>query len=198
VEGDECLRTLIRSADVFSQGYRPGSLAARGLSPEAVAELRPGIVYLSLSAYGHVGPWRERRGYDTLVQAVTGLVDEHAEGGLPRHLPASALDYCTGYLLAFGAMVALARRARFGGSYLVRASLAQTAEWIQRLGRVPEPFEPESVPVLRPEDVTAMTEVSEGPYGHLRYLAPVVQMSETPARWARPAAPFGTHTPAWE
>jgi len=115
----EQLRVLMRHADVVCQSYRPGALAARGLSPEDLARLRPGIVYVTLSAYGHVGPWRERRGFDSLVQSVSGIAHE---GGVaagtdgPRHLPAQALDHATGYLAAFGAMVALARRAREGGA----------------------------------------------------------------------------------
>src|SRR5262249_1491810 len=67
------LQGLIRDADVFSQGYRPGTLGNRGLSPEALAELRPGIVYVSLSAFSHVGPWASRRGFDTVVQTVSGI-----------------------------------------------------------------------------------------------------------------------------
>ena len=93
---------------MFSQGYRPGSLAARGFSFETLAALRPGIVYVSLNAFGAQGPWAGRRGFDTLVQTVSGISDEYALDGKPRLLPVSALDYITGYLGAFGAMVALA------------------------------------------------------------------------------------------
>jgi len=152
----EQLRVLMRHADVVCQSYRPGALAARGLSPEDLARLRPGIVYVTLSAYGHVGPWRERRGFDSLVQSVSGIAHE---GGVaagtdgPRHLPAQALDHATGYLAAFGAMVALARRAREGGSYLVRVSLAQTGRWLDRLGRVAG----HGVPDPRVEDVEAFS-----------------------------------------
>ena len=76
----ETLRGLVRNADVFSQGYRPGTLAQRGLSPQDLAELRPGIVYVSLSAFGRVGPWAERRGFDTVVQTVSGIT--HRQGQL--------------------------------------------------------------------------------------------------------------------
>ena len=117
-------------ADVFSQSYRPGALAARGFSPEAVAALRPGIVCVTLSAWSHAGPWRNRRGYDTIVQTSTGMADASAVEGKPQHLPVSAIDYVSGNLMAFGAMVALARRATIGGSWLVRVSLATTGRWI--------------------------------------------------------------------
>lgn len=80
---------LARDAHVFVQGYRPGGLARRGFSPEALAQLNPGIVCVSLSAYGGVGPWAERRGFDSLVQTATGF--NHAEGaafdGEPKALP---------------------------------------------------------------------------------------------------------------
>ena len=75
----ETLRGLVREADVFSQGYRPGSLDKRGLSPEALAQLRPGIVYVSLSAFSHVGPWASRRGFDTVVQTVSGITSRQGE-----------------------------------------------------------------------------------------------------------------------
>src|SRR5437764_8802059 len=111
----DTLRGLVRKADVFSQGYRPGALAGRGLSPEELAALRPGLVYVSLCAFGHVGPWASRRGFDTVVQNVSGITSRQgelfpgAEPG-PQFYPVSAIDYLTGYLMAFGAMAALARR----------------------------------------------------------------------------------------
>ena len=84
-------------ADVFSQGYRPGTLAKRGLSPQDLAKVRPGIVYVSLSAFGRVGPWAERRGFDTVVQTVSGIT--HRQGELfpgaepgPQFYPVSAID----------------------------------------------------------------------------------------------------------
>ena len=127
---------------MFSQGYRPGSLGGRGLSPEELAAMRPGLVYVSLCAFGHAGPWASRRGFDTVVQTVSGMTTRQAEivpgkTAGPQFYPVSAIDYCTGYLMAFGAMVALARRAREGGSWLVRISLAQVGKWIVDLGEVP-------------------------------------------------------------
>jgi crotonobetainyl-CoA:carnitine CoA-transferase CaiB-like acyl-CoA transferase len=130
--GDE-LRALVTGADVFVQSYRPGSLARKGFGPADLAAARPGIVAVSLSAYGHTGPWRERRGFDSLVQMSTGIA---AHGGMdrPRPLPAQALDHGTGWLAAYGAMTALHRRATEGGSWHVRLSLARTAEWLHDLG----------------------------------------------------------------
>jgi crotonobetainyl-CoA:carnitine CoA-transferase CaiB-like acyl-CoA transferase len=195
--GAATLRSLLRGADVFSQGYRPGSLARRGFGVEDVVALRPGIVCVELSAFGDDGPWRERRGFDTLVQVVSGMALEYAQAGRPRLLPVSALDYCTGYLAAFGAMVALSRRAREGGSYLVRLSLAQTARWLQGLGHVPSHLS-EAVPAdLPPERIAQLSIRAETPYGGVRFLAPVAQLSETPARWERPAVPLDHDPPSW-
>ena len=114
-DGRATLWALIRQADVLVQSYRPGALAARGFGPEQVAAERPGIVYVSLSAYGERGPWAGKRGFDSLVQCVTGIAREEADAfgdDAPRHLPCQALDHATGYLAAFGAMIGLLRRAR--------------------------------------------------------------------------------------
>ncbi len=193
----ETLRGLIGTADVFSQSYRPGALAARGFSPEAVAALRPGIVCVTLSAWSHAGPWRNRRGYDTIVQTATGMAEASGVDGKPQHLPVSAIDYVSGNLMAFGAMVALARRATIGGSWLVRASLATAGRWIVDRGSfAPGQFAglPEDLP--EPEVASLCTEV-DAPAGRIRYLAPIVRMSETPPRWDRPPVPLGYHQAVW-
>src|SRR5215470_9541201 len=198
----ETLRGLVRETDVFSQGYRPGTLAARGLSPEELATLRPGLVYVSLSAFGHAGPWASRRGFDTVVQTVSGITLRQAEcvpgkSPGPQFYPVSAIDYCTGYLMAFGAMVALERRARQGGSWLVRISLAQVGKWLADLGEVPE-SELKDVPFeFTAEELERWSTVSKTPKGELRHLKPAVQLSETPPYWARPSVPLGYHPAAW-
>ena len=198
----ETLRGLVREADVFSQGYRPGTLGGRGFSPEALAALRPGIVFVSLCAFGHVGPWASRRGFDTVVQTVSGIT--HRQGELfpgaapgPQFYPVSAIDYLTGYLMAFGAIVALARRTREGGSWLVRISLAQTGRWLVDRGQVPEPLLKDVPKEFTPEELDRWSMTSDTPAGRLRHLAPVIQLSETPPRWARPAVPLGYHEPVW-
>jgi crotonobetainyl-CoA:carnitine CoA-transferase CaiB-like acyl-CoA transferase len=198
----ETLRGLVREADVFSQGYRPGTLGERGFSPQMLATLRPGLVFVSLSAFGHVGPWASRRGFDTVVQTVSGITARQGEvfpGAAPgpQFYPVSAIDYLTGYLMAFGAMVALARRAREGGSWLVRLSLAQTGRWLVGRGEVPE-RELKDVPKeFTAAELERWTIASDTPAGRLHHLGPVVRLSETPPRWARPAVPLGYHEPAW-
>ena len=198
----EALRDLIREADVFSQGYRPGTLAQRGLSPKDLAELRPGIVYVSLSAFGRVGPWAERRGFDTVVQTVSGIT--HRQGELfpgaepgPQFYPVSAIDYLTGYLMAFGALVALTRRTREGGSWLVRVSLAQTGRWLVDRGQVPEPELKDVPEEFTAEEIERWCTTTDSPSGRLSHLAPVLELSETSPYWARPTVPLGSHDPVW-
>ena len=198
----ETLRGLVREADVFSQGYRPGTLGGRGLSPAELAALRPGLVYVSLSAFGHTGPWASRRGFDTVVQTVSGMTARQAEivpgkTAGPQFYPVSAIDYCTGYLMAFGAMVALARRAQEGGSWLVRISLAQVGKWMVDLGEVPAASLKGVPEEFSEAELLSWSTTSETPSGRLRHLRPVAQMSETPAHWARPSVPLGYHRPVW-
>ncbi len=193
----ERLRALARDADVFVQGYRPGAIAGLGFSPEALAALRPGIVCLSLCAYSHAGPWAGRRGFDSLVQSASGIAHEGGQSfGLdgPKHLPAQALDYATGYLAAFGVIAALARRATEGGSYLVRVSLAQTGRWIDGLGRIDGTGQPD----MKLDDIADLIQTTETPFGRIAHVRPAAALTETPPHWARPAVPLGTHPPEWE
>jgi len=198
----ETLRGLVRDADVFSQGYRPGTIANRGFSPEALAHTRPGIVVVSLSAFGHVGPWASRRGFDTVIQSVSGITSRQGElfpgkSPGPQFYPVSAIDFLTGYLMAFGAMVALARRTREGGSWLVRISLAQVGRWLIERGQVPE-AELKDVPKeFTPAELERWSMTSNTPEGRLQHLGPVVRLSETPPRWTRPTVPLGYHQPEW-
>jgi hypothetical protein len=191
------LKNLLRGADVFSQSYRPGTLAARGFSPEALAAMRPGIICVSLSAWGGSGPWRARRGFDSIVQSVSGMAHLSAKAGKPSYLPVSAVDYVSGYLMALGATVALARRAREGGSWLVSVALARVGKWIVDRGLLPEDAYrgvPEELP---PEELEPLYGEIDSPAGRIRHLKPVLQLSETPPFWSRPPVPLGTHAPAW-
>jgi len=194
--GREALRGLVRGADLFVQGYRPGGLSGLGFSPEALAAIRPGIVCVSLSAYGSAGPWAGRRGFDSIVQTASGF--NEAEGraagtpGEPRALPCQAMDHGTGALMAFGAMAALMRRAEEGGSWHVELSLARTGLWLRELGRVEDGFSAATPPL--PEDVT---EECDSGFGRLTVARHAALLSETPARWERPSVPLGTHPAAW-
>jgi crotonobetainyl-CoA:carnitine CoA-transferase CaiB-like acyl-CoA transferase len=181
---------LVDHADVVIDGYRPGSLAAFGLTPEALVARRPGLIVVELSAYGPTGPWAERRGFDSLVQTATGITaaNQVAFGtDTPKGLPCQALDHATGYLLAFGAVEALRRRATEGGSWRVRASLARTRHWLERVGRC------DGTGIVDPEvpDDVFVT------LGRYRLVRPPGSLSATPPGWVDPPVPLGTHEPAW-
>jgi len=196
-QGRGVLRDLLAQSDIFSQGYRPRALASLGFSPQDAARISPGIVYVSLSAYGHAGPWAERRGFDSLVQTATGF--NHAEGkaaGIdgPKELPAQMLDHATGYLMAFGAMMARARQSREGGSWHVRVSLAQTGRWLWNLGRLADGFKTED---LKADAVRPFLEELPSGFGPLQSVSHAAALSKTPAFWARPAMPLGSHPPQW-
>ncbi len=194
-EEKEQLIQLIKQADIFTQSYRPGALAERGLSPEQLAQIRPGIIYVSFSAYSHIGPWANRHGYDSLVQSATGIVDEQSANGQPKHLPAQSLDYITGYLAAFGAMEALKRRALEGGSYLVRVSLVQTAHWFKQLGRVNGDFSQCKIPTR--EQINHLLMRSKTAFGELEHLQPVLKMSEISPYFDKPTVPLGFNEAEW-
>ena len=112
------LRRLAAGADVFTQGCR-AALARRGFGPEELAELRPGIIVVSINCYGDAGPWRLRPGWEQMAQTTSGMVTGQGGADHPELLPAAACDYTTGYLAALGTMAALWRRAHEGGSYHV-------------------------------------------------------------------------------
>jgi hypothetical protein len=178
-------------------GLAGTSLAALGFSPEDAARINPGIIYVTLSAYGAAGPWAGRRGFDSLVQTATGF--NHAEGEAagvdgPKELPAQMLDHATGYFMAFGAMMAKARQAREGGSWHVQASLAQTGRWLWNLGRVAGGLDTRD---LTGEAVTPFIEELGSGFGALRSVRHSAILSKTPAFWARPAMPLGSHPPQW-
>jgi hypothetical protein len=160
-------------------------------------ELRPGIVCVTLSAYGHIGPWSGRRGFDSLVQNVNGMnLAEAAAAGeaKPKPLPCQANDHASGYLLAFGAMAALYRRATEGGSWHVRVGLAPTAQWIRNLGRLKGGL---AIPDPSRDDVLDRLEEIDSGFGRLTVVRDAPHMSLTPPSCERPSVPLGTHAPVW-
>ncbi|CAM3540270.1 CoA transferase [Paracidovorax anthurii] len=193
-EGRDALWQAAEGAHVFSQGYRPGGLGALGFSPQALAGRRPGIVCVSLTAYGTQGPWAGRRGFDSLVQTAMGF--NHAEGeadgsGRPRALPMQILDQASGWLMAFGAAAALRRQQQEGGSWHVQVSLAQTGHWLRGLGRVPGGLQ-----AAKPDFGPYLEEVDSG-FGRLRAVRPSAVLERTPARYERRSEPPGSSPLRW-
>ncbi len=186
--GRRTLERLVDSADVVVTGYRPGALGRFGLDAPSLAARRPGLIVADLSAWGPAGPWSGRRGFDSIVQAATGIALAEATDGTPGRLPAQALDHATGYLLAAGILVAAVRQLHDGGTLHVHAHLARTAHWLlaHRDGRPQHLLSPEGV--LRER---------QSPTGRLRYPAPAVQISGGPDDWLGVGGPWGADPPAW-
>jgi crotonobetainyl-CoA:carnitine CoA-transferase CaiB-like acyl-CoA transferase len=192
------LRELVEDADVFIDGYRPHRLASLGFGADALASARPGLVHVSASCFGSGGPMAERAGWEQIAQAVTGVCEANGRltgAGQPKLVFAPMCDYTTGYLAAYGVMLALARRAREGGSYRVHVSLCQAAMFAQRQGLVTD-FEGAGGRLT--EAALASLYVDENAsYGPLRTLGPVLKMSETPCVWSRPTPKLGGDEPVW-
>ena len=191
------LRELASDADLFVQSWRPGSLERAGFGPEDLAALRPGIIYVSVSCYGYGGPWRERGGFEPIGQTACGLAIDEGSPDEPRMAPTFTLnDYLAPYLAAAGALAALIRRAREGGSYHVEVSLTRTSMFLQELGRLSEAERariPPAVPEPEPDSFVTM----ESSYGELRVPGPVVRYSRTPGFWETPPCAPGAHPLAW-
>ena len=196
-EDADRMKALIRGADVFSQGYRPGVISKLGFGPEEVAALRPGIVYASIDCYGADGPFSHRGGWEQVAQTMTGLCHEGQTAERPDGpalLPAAACDYTTGYLAAYGILLALARRARYGGSYHVRVSLCQSGMFIYRQGRVAFPGLDLDLSAAELDAIRIESRPKSGP---LRHLGPILKFSEAQPHWTRPTPQLGGDAPEW-
>ncbi len=199
--GRAAFAELLRSADVLICGLRPGALAGLGWAPEQLAREQPGLVLAELSAYGDTGPWAGRRGFDSLVQLVTGIAAVDGPGAPPRALPLQALDHASGWLLAAGVLEAVRRQRSDGAGRRVGVVLARTATWLQGLGRLPEPppgsaapGEPLSAEALAGEPVTEQVDSGFGRVTRVRF--PGTIGARRP-EWAGPPSPLGSHPARW-
>lgn len=187
---------LLASADVVIDGYRPGALATYGLDAAAIHARHPAIIVATLCAWGSSGPWSGRRGFDSLVQAASGIAEicRESPDGPPGVLPAQALDHATGYLIAAAVLRALTLRARQGGSWTIDASLAQTAMWLlRRRSSTMTGADDET----RPPDASAWLAETPSQYGTLRHVMPPIQLAGLPRAWAHGPVIWGTSTPRW-
>lgn len=193
-------RALVRDSDVFVQSFRPGALDRAGFSPGRLARERPGIIYVSVSCYGAGGPWRTRGGYEPVGQTVCGLTVDEGSPGQPLMAPTFTLnDYLAAYLGAAGALGALLRRAREGGSYHVQVSLTRCSMWVQELGQLPAaqwPDRSNGTPSVGEPDPSHLM-VTDSAFGPIRHAAPITRYSETGAFWEMPPMPPGSSRPEW-
>jgi crotonobetainyl-CoA:carnitine CoA-transferase CaiB-like acyl-CoA transferase len=195
------LRRLLGTADVVVCGYRLGSLDRFGLAEEELAERYPGLVLLYLNAWGFSGPWAGRRGFDSIVQASTGIARiESADGRVPGALPCQLLDHGTGYLGAAAVLDGLRRQREAGGTHVRRVSLARTAHWLTSRPFVsgaeagtqdPSAARPEE------EDVDRWLVDLPGPHGPVRAVGPPGQIDGRPLRWPARVSGYGDDPPTW-
>jgi crotonobetainyl-CoA:carnitine CoA-transferase CaiB-like acyl-CoA transferase len=185
--GAHDVHDLLDQADVLVHGYRPHALDRFGLSPEALAQRHPGLVSVSLSAWGGSGPWGGRRGFDSIVQVATGIaVAESPDGDRPGALPCQLLDHGSGYLCAAAALSSLAAQEAEGGTHARYASLVTTSLALLAQPRATPPAE---APTVEPELITLP--------GGVMVVPPPGELDGVPLRWDRPLARYGADPPAW-
>ena len=190
------LEGLISEADVMIHGYRADALARLGLGAERRRALNPGLVDVSLNAYGWTGPWRERRGFDSLVQMSCGIADAGmvaAGSDRPVPLPAQALDHATGYLMAAAAVRGLSQRLTTGQGVQVQASLARTALSLMSFTQTSAPAA--ALQPLNPGDYS--DDIEHTAWGPALRLKPAGQIEGTPTHWDLPASTLGSADARW-
>lgn len=190
------LEGLISEADVLIHGYRADALARLGLGAERRRALNPGLVDVSLNAYGWSGPWRERRGFDSLVQMSCGIADAGrvaAGSDRPVPLPVQALDHATGYLMAAAAVRGLTERRINGQGVQIQASLARTA--LSLMSFIPIEAQPSALQPLNPRDYSH--DIEDTAWGPALRLKPAGQIDGTPTHWDLPASTLGSVDARW-
>lgn len=195
------LKELLALADVVVHGYRGDALDGLGLGTQARHALRPGLVDVSLNAYGWTGPWRSRRGFDSLVQMSDGI----ASAGMryfgrdkPTPLPVQALDHATGYLVAAAVLRGLARREQGGYGSVSRLSLARTGELLvsQRGGALTQTRGEDHA--MEPETAADhAVDIEQTDWGPARRLKPPCELEGIPMRWDLPATALRSSAPHW-
>jgi crotonobetainyl-CoA:carnitine CoA-transferase CaiB-like acyl-CoA transferase len=194
-EGRDTFLTLLSQADVLVHGLRPGALDGLGLGAGVRRAAAPGVIEVTLNAYGWTGPWQGRRGFDTLVQTSSGMSTElMRRGGLPapKLLPSQVLDFATGYLIAAAAVRGLAERARHSRWSSWRLALARTGALLRSAGEAPG-----EAPLGAPADSWYEDRVYNFPKGPVRRLAWPATVERAPLFWERAGDPYGTATPVW-
>ncbi|MBV4457055.1 CoA transferase [Pseudomonas sp. COR58] len=185
---------LLKDTDILVHGYRADALENLGFGAERRREWSPGLIDVGLNAYGWSGPWRNRRGFDSLVQMSSGIAEagqRWRRSDTPTPLPVQALDHATGYLMAASVIRLLSERLHSGKAGSARLSLARTAKLLVEQG--PGTEEP-----LRAEDGQDQAlPVEQTPWGPAHRLKAPLNISGTPLRWALPATELGSHSPHW-
>lgn len=193
--GRDRFRQLLSLTDILVHGYRKDALARIGFDASARQAIRPGLIDISLNAYGHSGPWENRRGFDSLVQFSTGIAAagmDWRQSASPVSLPVQALDHATGYLLAAAAIRALISRTTGEGRLTARLSLARTAKLLMDHRGIPTDHEFEKAAA---RDYAVNLEQSA--WGPAQRLMPPVAIEGAPMWWDRPASQLGSSSATW-
>jgi crotonobetainyl-CoA:carnitine CoA-transferase CaiB-like acyl-CoA transferase len=195
------LLELLRTADVFIQSYRPGSLAEHGLSIRELTTLNPTLVMANLSAYGPDGPWSSNRGFDSLVQTCSGInvadANQHGAGEPARVLPCQAFDHGAGYLLATGILAALYKCSTAGGAYEVQVSLAGVMKYMRSLGQYPGRSGFERRNFTKPEEVARYLETRSTEFGELQAVKHSATVEGLSPEWDIMPKPLGSDDAVW-
>jgi crotonobetainyl-CoA:carnitine CoA-transferase CaiB-like acyl-CoA transferase len=130
-EGQEILRTLARQADVFIENYKVGDLARYGLGYEDLRKINPRLIYCSVTGFGQTGPYRERPGYDFMIQGMGGVMSITGErddrpGGGPQRVGIPIADIMTGMYATIAICAALAHREKSGAGQHLDLALLDT------------------------------------------------------------------------
>ena len=191
---------LLSRADVLLHGYRPGALDGLGWDAASRRRIRPDLIDVSLCAYGWTGPWRGRRGFDSLVQMSAGIAaagQRWRGADHPVPLPVQALDHATGYLLAATAVRGITERLRSGAALDGRLSLARTAKFLLDDAARPSGDDP-SVAVFAPETPADRSPgIEQTHWGEARRLRPPARIEGAPMQWALPASELGSSAARW-
>jgi hypothetical protein len=193
--GVATLHDLLDGADVVVCGYRPGALDRFGLDEGSLAERHPGLVAVYLDAWGHTGGWSHRRGFDSVVQAPTGIaLGESPTPNGPGALPCQLLDHGTGYLAAAAAMDGLRRQGTGGGTLVRRLSLARTALWLTSRGA--RDGEGAGADDSEPGRRRWLVDLDSA-RGPVTAVAPPGTLGDRPLRWPRALTGYGDDPAAW-
>ncbi len=184
-------RNLLREAHVLVHGYRADALANLGFGPEERRRIRPGLVDVCLNAYGWSGPWKNRRGFDSLVQMSAGIADagmRELKKDKPTPLPVQALDHATGYLMAAAVIRGSQHQQGLSGSRFTcrdRAAVGQSATATA----------PASDVITATADADWSDEVESTEFGPAHRLRSPVQVGKAFLHWDRPAVSLGSSPP---
>ena len=126
-EGRKILLRLLDGADVLIENFRPPTRSRLGLDYEGLAQRNPGLIHCSISGYGQSGPYRDKPGFDTIAQALSGMLHLVTDREAPKVVGVSITDHSTGIFATYGIMAALLARYRTGRGQFVDASLLQVS-----------------------------------------------------------------------